>query len=129
MTAPYNLLDTKAGDRVLGQAEVQSLANGSAKAVAAAGAATLNALAGIITSEDLTTAAGADYVLTLADTQIAATDFVTAQAQLGTSTDGLPQVVGVAVSANQAVITVRNQDAADAFNGNIKIAFQVNKQS
>ncbi len=100
---------------------------GTKTAAATAGAAALNKSAGVITSEALTTAAGATYTLTLSDTQIAAADQVMASVQLGTATTGQPTVLTVTPSANQVIIVVKNVDAAAAFNGTIKVAFQVLK--
>lgn len=170
---PFNILDTKLGDRVLGpdqvadllaqagadpafsspppigdvapntgaftaltadtvvtpaaSAEVLTLATGTKAATAVAGAATLNKASGVITSEDLTTAADASYALTLTDSVIEAGDVVVASVQLGTATEGTPQVVSVTVTASTAVIVVKNIHATQAFNGNIKIAFAVFK--
>lgn len=100
---------------------------GTKTASATAGAATLNKSSGTITSEALTTAAGATYTLTLSNTTIAAGDIVNAQLYFGTATQGQPSVLTVTPGANQVVIVVKNVDAAAAFDGTIKIAFQVLK--
>ncbi len=100
---------------------------GTKTASATAGAATLNKMAGVITSEALTTAAGADYVLTLTNSDIAAADQVLASVQYGTTTTGTPAVATVATAAGSAVITVQNIHASAALNGTIKISFVVFK--
>lgn len=181
---PFNLLDTKIGDRKLGPAEVVDLleqsgeaplaafaapppigddtpntgeftdltadtltttgtadiggdatlagnvevGSGTRTAAATAGAATLAKPAGKITSEALTTAAGASYTLTLTNSEIDAADIVLASVQLGTATEGTPQIVTVTVTANTAVIVVKNIHATEAFDGTIVISFLVIKQ-
>jgi len=100
---------------------------GTKTATASAGAATLNKMAGVITSESLSTAAGADYTLTLTNSDIAAADQVMASVQYGTSTAGTPAVATVATAAGSATIIVQNIHATAALNGTIKISFVVFK--
>ena len=96
---------------------------GTKTATAVAGAATLNKNAGVITSEALTTAAGATYTLTLTDSAIAAADQVMASVSLGTATTGTPTITTVTPAAGSVVIIVQNIHASAALNGTIKIAF------
>lgn len=96
---------------------------GTKTAAATSGAATLNKNAGVITSEALTTAAGATYTLTLTDTTIAAADQVFASAALGTATTGMPAVTTVTPGAGSLVVIVQNIHASAALNGTIKVAF------
>lgn len=100
---------------------------GTKTAAATSGAATLNKSAGVITSEALTTAAGALYTLTLTDSAIAAADQVMASLQNGTNTQGWGHIESVTPAAGSVVITVRNLHASQALNGTIKIAFVVHK--
>lgn len=95
-------------------------------ATAVAGAATLAKTSGVITSEALTTAAGALYTLTLTDAKIAATDIVMASVQL-TSAGGTPAVASVTPAAGSVVIVIQNIHASAAFAAAIKIAFVVFK--
>lgn len=97
--------------------------SGTKTATATAGAATLNKSAGVITSEALTTAAGATYTLTLTDSTIAAADQVMASVQLGTATTGMPVVTTVTPAAGSVVIVVQNIHASAALNGTIKISY------
>jgi hypothetical protein len=97
--------------------------SGTKTATATTGAATLNKNAGVITSESLTTAAGATYTLTLTDSTIAAADQVFASVQYGSSTTGTPAIATVTPSAGQVVILVQNIHASAALNGTIKISF------
>lgn len=99
---------------------------GTKTATASSGAATLNKMAGVITSESLTTAAGADYTLTLTDSDIAAADQVMASVQL-TTAGGTPAVASVTPAAGSVVIVVQNIHASAAFAGAIKISFVVFK--
>ncbi|TGP26088.1 hypothetical protein EN828_10440 [Mesorhizobium sp. M2D.F.Ca.ET.185.01.1.1] len=92
-------------------------------ATATAGAATLANRFGVITSESLVTAAGANYTLTITNTQVKATDMVFATVQLGTATTGDPGVLAVTPSAGQLVVIVRNHHASVALNGTIKVSY------
>lgn len=106
---------------------VQGLATEIGTATATSGAATLNDLVGTITSEALTTAAAAEYTLTLTNSKIAAGDIVFAAADANGSA-GTPGIGGCTVSAGQVIITVTNLHASAAFNGAIKINFMVVKK-
>lgn len=99
------------------------MSTGTKTATAVAGAATLNKNGGVVTSEALTTVAGADYTLTLTNSQIAAGDQVFASVQNGTNSAGEPVVGAVTPGAGQVVIKVRNAHATDAFNGTLKVSF------
>lgn len=94
-------------------------------ATASSGAATMNAGRGIVTSEALTTAAGATYTLTLTDSAIAATSVIHANVGYGTSTTGMPTVANVVPAAGSATIVVQNIHASAALNGTIKIYVSV----
>ena len=97
-------------------------------ASATAGAATLSALQGKITSETLTTAQNAIYTLTLTNAQIAAADQVFVSVANGTNTQGSPVVTRVQPAAGSVVILVANLHAsAQALNGTIVISFFVVK--
>ena len=71
------------------------LDTGTKTATATTGAATLAKDSGKITSESLTTAAGATYTLTLTNSAIAAADMVFASVAMGTATTGMPVVTRV----------------------------------
>lgn len=93
---------------------------------AAAGAATLNAESGIVTSEALTTAQNAIYTLTLTNSKVKATDIVLASVSDGTNTQGTPMIGQINPADGSVVIEVINKHAtAEAFNGTIIIAFIV----
>lgn len=92
-------------------------------ASATAGAATCNAYAGTITSEALTTAAGADYVLTLTNDKITASSTVLAAVEHGTNTTEGLLVGRITPAAGSVVIRVRNAHASSALNGTIKVKF------
>lgn len=105
------------------------LDTGTKTATATAGAATLNKDSGLITSESLTTAAAAEYTLTLTNSSIAAGDYVFASVQNGTNTKGPIYVTTVTPGSGSVVIKVLNGAASDALDGTIKIAFMVVKAS
>lgn len=93
-------------------------------ATASAGAATLANKCGVITSEALTTAAAAEYTLTLTNTTIAAGDICFAGAALGTSTQGTVTSGGaMKTTANTGVVAVSNVHASEALNGTITIVY------
>jgi hypothetical protein len=97
--------------------------SGAKTATATAGAATLNKGSGVITSEALTTAAGATYTLTITNSTIAATDLMFPSIQLGTATTGTPVITTTTVTASTIVIVVQNIHASAALNGTVKISF------
>lgn len=99
----------------------------SGTASATAGAATLAKMAGVITSESLTTAAGSDYVLTLTNSVIAAGDLVFASADNGTNTTEGLAVNRITPASGSVTIRIRNTHASAALNGTIKISFLVVK--
>jgi hypothetical protein len=106
--------------------ECDSLASEMGTATASAGAATCNYRIGKITTEGLTTAAAAEYTLTLTNTKIDAGDIVFASVDALASA-GTPAIGGCTVTADTAVITVTNVHASDAFDDPIQINFMVVK--
>lgn len=101
--------------------------SGTKTATATSGAATLAKSAGVITSEALSTAAGASYTLTLTNSAIAAGDQVLASVALGTATTGTPLITTVKEGAGSVVIIVQNVHASAALNGTIRVKFAVLK--
>jgi len=93
-------------------------------ATATSGAATLSNSLGMITSESLSTAAGASYTLTLTNTLVTAARVVQAAAYLASSTQGQLAVTSITPAAGSVVIVVKNVGTA-ALNGTIVIPFQV----
>lgn len=96
-------------------------------AAATAGAATLASRTGKITSESLSTAAGATYTLTITDTEIAAADIVMASVAMGTATTGQPAIMRITPAAGSVVIILQNLHASAALNGTIVVSFHVHK--
>lgn len=94
-------------------------------AAATAGAAALNTQSGTITSEALTTAAGLDYVLTLANSKITGPSVVLASADNGSNTTEGIAINRVTPGTGSVVIHVRNTNASVAWNGTIKIRYLV----
>jgi len=105
----------------------ESVGMDAGEVTAAAGAATLNRMAGQVTTEALTTAAAAEYTLTLTNNQIAAGDMVFASVDAAAST-GTPGIGGCTVTVGQVIITVTNLHATVAFSAAIKINFFVVKR-
>lgn len=98
-------------------------------ATATAGAATLNGRSlCIVTTESATTAALADYTLTLTNNMVAAGDVAFASVANGTNTGGDPVIGTTAVTAGQIVQTIRNAHASTAFNGTLVITLMIVKQ-
>lgn len=94
-------------------------------ATASAGAATANGVIGTVTSEAITTAAAADYVLTLTNSLIDATSVVLATVSNGTNTTVGLAVNSIVPAAGSVVIRVRNTHASSALNGTIKVSYVV----
>lgn len=94
-------------------------------ATAVAGAATLDAMSGVVTSEAVTTAAGATYTLTLTNNQIAAADVVLVSVAAGGT--GMATVARVTPAAGSVAIIIQNIAGAAAFNAALKISFVVIK--
>lgn len=95
-------------------------------ATASSGAATLNAYIGKITTEALSTAAAAEYTLTLTNNKIGANDFVLVSVDKKSSA-GSPALGECTVTAGQVIITISNVHASAAFNAAIQINFMVIK--
>lgn len=79
----------------------------------------------LITTETLSQAAGASYVLTLGNSQIKPDSVVVAAIYNGTNTQGDPSLATVAISLGKAVITIVNRHASQALNGTLQIALLV----
>lgn len=95
-------------------------------ATAASGAATLNTYSGKVTSEALTTAQDAIYVLTITNDKIKAGSLVYASVADGTNTQGTPMIGQVNPANGSVVIEVINKHAsAQAFNGTVEVSFTV----
>ena len=88
-------------------------------------AATINAAAGTITTESLTTAAGATYTMTLTNSFIAAADVVLCT--VSSTGTGSPAITEVTPAAGTCVILVQNVHASAAFNAVLLIKFAVVK--
>ena len=107
---------------------MQGIATEVGTATASAGAATLNDLAGLVTTEALTTAQNAIYTLTLTNSKVAAGDLVFVTVADGTNTQGTPMLGEVTPGASSVTIKVINKHAsAEALNGTLKIGFFVVK--
>src|SRR6185312_5869948 len=104
--------------RFHGAIKIGKVAAGTHTATASSGAATLNAFSGVITSESLSTAAGATYTLTLTNSDVAA-DVAFASVQYGTSTTGTPAVAMVDTAAGSLKVIVQNIHGTAALNGTI----------
>lgn len=122
----WTAFDGAGGFQVV-EASALHVDNGTKTAVAVAGAATLNKMSGAITSEALTTAAGSDYTLTLANSDIAVGDLVIATLDNGTNTQGKIALGAVHVTAGQVTIAAHNLHATQALNGTLVIGFLVLK--
>lgn len=108
------------------QVSVGQLQIGMGTGTASSNAVTINNGSGVITTEALTTTAGSTQAITLTNNRIAAGDIVFAIVDPASSA-GTPTVANVAVSANTAVILVKNIHGSNALNAAIKIYFMVVK--
>jgi|ERR1700691_1148461 len=88
-------------------------------------AATLNTVAGMITTESLSTAAGSTYTFTLTNSLlIAGAAAPQVQVKNGTNTQGSFQVTSVVNATGSTVISILNTGTL-AFNGTILIGFHI----
>jgi hypothetical protein len=94
-------------------------------AKATAGVAVAHGDAAIITTEALTTAAGASYVLTLGNDQVVASSIVIPVIYNGTNTQGDPSLQTLAISLGKVVINIANRHASQALNGTLQIGILV----
>lgn len=92
-------------------------------ATSTAAAATLGTQTGVITTEALSTAAGATYTFTLTNPLINANSVIEVSVGKGTATTGSPSVTWVTPAAGSAVIIIQNVHASAALNGTITIAY------
>ncbi len=91
-------------------------------------AGTVNTQAGIVTTDALTTAAGASQAVTITNNKVSAGDVVVVTRTGGTSTTGTLEINAVC-TANTLTITLTNRHAAAAFNGTMILSFIVVKAS
>jgi hypothetical protein len=110
-----------------GVASVGGLAIVGGTVTGAANAASLDKLAGKITTESVTTAAAATYTETLTNALVAATDIVVAS--VTTSGTGTPVIAKITPAAGSIVFVVQNIHSATAFNAALVISYVVVKQS
>jgi len=111
---------------VAGNTPAQNRPSDFATATATAGAATLDSMAGTITTESLVTAAAATYTLTLTNARVVSANCVVmATVANGTNTQGDPVIGRVTPGTGSVAITVVNRHASQAFNGTLKISFSV----
>lgn len=84
-------------------------------------ASTLNRPYGVITTESVTTAAGATFTETITSDDVAATDVCFAS--VTTAGTGTPAITKVTPAAGSLVIIVQNIHASAAFNAVLKITY------
>lgn len=115
----------KVGSQTVDNFEVNLMTITPGSATSTVHAATVNTQAGQITTESLTTAAGADYTFTLTNSVIAATSGVFVSVGNGTNTGGTPCLANVTPAAGSATIIIQNIHASAAFNGTLTLNFFV----
>lgn len=91
-------------------------------ATSTAAAATNNHTGSVITTEALTTAAGADYTFTLTDANIGANSIVLISIANGTNTTVYPVAHSIQPAAGSVVFKIRNAHASSALNGTLVIS-------
>jgi hypothetical protein len=97
----------------------------AAQVTGAAGASTFNQDAGIITTESLSTAAGATYTETVNCNAVTASSLVFVSIANGSNSAGDPSLQLVTPGAAKVTITIVNRHASAAFNGTLKITVLV----
>jgi hypothetical protein len=76
-----------------------------------------------ITTESLTTAAGATYTLTVHSGQLTSSTNPIPIVTLGDSTTGIPHLVSYTRSGGAIVLVIQNIDSTNPFNGTLKVNF------
>lgn len=94
---------------------------------ASALAATVNKMAGVVTTNSVTTANGDSFNLTITNSVVATNDIVLCSVENGTNSAGSPVIGLVTVNAGSFVVQVHNIHASADFNGTLKISFVVFK--
>lgn len=89
-----------------------------------AGSVTLNAANGVVTTEALTTAAGARYTLTMLNNTVTADSNVIVTVSNATNAQGAALLQGVTPEAGKVLVDVLNV-GAQPFNGSLQINFLV----
>lgn len=90
---------------------------------------TLNTLAGTITTDPTSLAAGAEATFTVTNSKVAATDVPVCAVKSGGTTPGSTHAVVTAVAAGSFDITVNNLHASIADTAALVINFQVLRQN
>jgi len=97
---------------------------------ASSGAVTLNARAGVITTDSITTTGQSSYALTVTNSNVTATDILSGSVANGTNTTGIPVLT---LAAGAGVITAKVFNAAttatNPFGGTLKVSFVAFKAS
>lgn len=88
--------------------------------------ATLSKMAGVVTTDAITTAAAANHVMTITNTLVAAGDIVQISQNGGANSAGTPLFSAVA-GAGTITVTIFNKHASAAFNGTLIFSFLVLK--
>lgn len=91
-----------------------------------ANAGTVNKTQAVVTTESLTTAAGASQALVVTNNKVSVGDILLVTINGGTNTAGAVEIKAVA-TANTATITLTNRHATVAFNGTFVLALVVIK--
>jgi hypothetical protein len=120
-----NLFDSVLEDCVVG---AKGLKARSGAATTVSNAATVSQSIGKITTESLSTAAGANQAITITVPGMLATDIIFLTLNGGTDTNGSVEMKAVA-GAGSFVITLTNRHASAAFNGTFIIAYMIVKVS
>jgi hypothetical protein len=119
--AASNVVKLNAANTLTGSGSI-SLVKGTA--TEASNAVTLSKQAGVITTSDLTTAGGASYAITWTNTFISASSVILLSNMGGTNTTE-DFMMSVVPGSGTATLTIYNNTAATAFDGNIIIGFAV----
>lgn len=99
----------------------------SGTATASAGTATLNKMAGKVTTNSMSTSPLNSFVLTINNSTIASTDMVFASVTNGTITTGIPLIGYITPGSGSVVIRIFNADSVNSFNGTVVVSFFVVK--
>lgn len=99
----------------------------SGTATASSGSATLNKMAGKITTNSMTTAALGSFTLTVTNSTVASADMVFCSLAIGSLTNGTPIIRAVTPGSGSFTVSIYNAHATSAFNGTVVVSFFVVK--
>ena len=112
-------------DRFIGAIQQFGLQITKRTTTGTSGAATCHGFAGVVTTESLTTAAGAELSYTITNNKVKSSSIVLPSVSNGTNTTVAASVCTVTPANGSFVVVVSNTHESAAFDGTLKINFVI----